>query len=399
MLQNNNSISSQPVFVIMQLRYIIFLLLLAFCATFSSAQNKKKSQPAAKYAKKKTYSANRKAAAKSAKASKAANSQDASKPATIVTPPKDFLQIKTPKLQYTAPDTTTIIEEEIEGGEEGSDADKSIFSPEKTPTIVSEDTSDLADGELSIVEVDEEVKFNDSTWVKIAEYYSIWDSKAVNPYRIDATKFKDTVNLVLFEPEKNRNWHPPLRNSIINSDFGLRWSRFHYGVDLDLNVGDSIFATFDGVVRISKFDKNGYGNYVLLRHYNSLETLYGHMTKANVSAGQYVKAGDLIGFGGSTGRSTGPHLHFEVRFEGNAIDPEHVFDFEKNLLWDDKCKITAKQFKYLQEARKVVYHRVRSGDTLSKIAKKYRVPVTRICKLNRISTRTVLRTGRKLRIS
>ena len=379
----------------MQLRYIIFLILIAFSTSFSSAQSsKKKKSKATSAAQKKKYAANKKAAAQSKKSTKNSPANSA-----VTVPPKDFLQIKTPKLQYTAPDTTTIIEEEIEGGEEGSDAEKSIFSPEKKPTIVSEDTSDLADGELSIVEVDEEVKFNDSTWVKIAEYYSIWDSKAVNPYRIDATKFKDTVNLSLFDSTKGRNWHPPLRNSIINSDFGLRWSRFHYGVDLDLNVGDSVFATFDGVVRISKFDKNGYGNYVLLRHYNSLETLYGHLTKQNVSAGQYVKSGDLIGFGGSTGRSTGPHLHFEVRFEGNAIDPEHVFDFEKNLVWDDKCKITAKQFKYLKDARKVVYHRVRSGDTLSKIGRKYRVPVTRICKLNRITTRTILRAGRRLRIS
>ena len=375
----------------MRLKYIIFLLLVAFCASFSTAQYKKKKKRAGiSKTTQKRIAANKKAAAAKVAAAKAKQPP---------TPPKDFLQIKTPKLQYTAPDTTTISEEEIEGGEEGSDAEKSIFTPEKKPTLVSEDTSDLADGELSIVEVDEEVKFNDSTWVKIAEYYSIWDSKAVNPYRIDATKFKDTVDLKLIDLEKGRKWFPPLRNSIINSDFGLRWSRFHYGVDLDLNVGDSIFATFDGVVRISKFDKNGYGNYVLLRHYNSLETLYGHMTKQNVSPGQYVKAGDLIGFGGSTGRSTGPHLHFEVRFEGNAIDPEHVFDFEKNLLWTDNCRITAKQFKYLKDARKVVYHRVRSGDTLSKIGRKYRVPVTRICKLNRITTRTILRAGRRLRIS
>lgn len=332
-------------------------------------------------------------------------SKSKAKPPKAATPPKevfnDFKQIKTPKIQYTKPDTASIMEEEIEGGEdagEESEAEQSIFSPEKKPTLVSEDTSDLADGELSIVEVEEQVRFDDSTWVKIAEYYSIWDSKAVNPYRIDATKFKDTVEIQLLDEQGGRNFHPPLRNSIINSDFGMRWSRFHYGIDLDLNVGDSIFAVFDGIVRIAKYDKNGYGNYVLLRHYNSLETLYGHMTKQAVAPGQYVKAGDFIGFGGSTGRSTGPHLHFEVRFEGNAIDPEHFFDFQKNLLKDDKCQITSQQFEYLKKARQVMYHRVRSGETLSRIARKYRVPVTRICKLNRISTRTVLRAGRKLRI-
>lgn len=321
------------------------------------------------------------------------------------TPPKssmkDFLQIKTPKILYTAPDTSSIFEEEIDGGDdfEESEEEKSTFLPEKKPTIVSEDTSDLADGELSIVEVEEEIKFeNDSNWVKIAEYYSIWDSRSVNPYRIDASKFKDTVSLTLYDVEKGRNWHPPLRKAIMTSDFGTRWSRFHYGIDLDLEIGDSIFAVFDGVVRISKYDRSGYGNYVMLRHYNSLETLYGHMTRQAVAPGQYVKAGDLIGFGGSTGRSTGSHLHFEVRFEGNAINPEHFFDFDKNLLKDSRCNITSKQFDYLRSARKVVYHRVRSGETLARIARKYRVPVSRICKLNRISSRTKLRPGRRLRI-
>ncbi len=373
----------------MILRYIIYLVLIALSISVSEAKPKKKKKKAS------THSSNYSTARNKAKKKPVAANQ---KP--IQTPPKDFLQIKTPKLEYTAPDTASISEEEIEGGEdyEESEDEKSVFSPEKKPTIVSEDTTDMEDGELSVVEVDEEVSFNDSTWVKIAEYYSIWDSRAVNPYRIDATKFKDTVSVKLFDSESGRNFHPPLRKSIINSVFGMRWSRFHYGVDLDLDVGDSIFAVFDGVVRISKYDGRGYGNYVMLRHYNSLETLYGHMTKQAVNAGQYVKAGDLIGFGGSTGRSTGPHLHFEVRFEGNAIDPEHFFDFKKNELIDQESEITSEQFLYLKKARQAVYHRVRSGDTLSRISRKYRVPVLRICKLNRITTRTVLRAGRRLRI-
>lgn len=398
----------------MRLRYILFLLLIAICASFSEAKPKKKKRkkPTKKYApaKKPAKAASPTVIKKDDKetaAKKAANTVPETKtekkntsPATIAAaPPKDFLQIKTPKIQYTSPDTASISEEEIDGGEDFEDGtDDIVFDPTKEPSIVSDDSSDLEDGELSLVEEDEEVKFNDSTWVKIAEYYSIWDSRAVNPYRIDATKFKDTVELKLYDPEKGRNWHPPLRNSILNSDFGMRWSRFHYGVDLDLNVGDSVFAVFDGVVRIAKFDGRGYGKYIMLRHYNGLETLYGHLSKQLVSPGQYVKAGDLIGFGGSTGRSTGPHLHFEVRFEGNAINPEYFFDFSQNLLRDDEAEITSEQFTYLKTARKVSYHRVRSGETLSQISRKYRVPVLRICKLNRISTRTILRPGRRLRI-
>lgn len=394
----------------MRLRYIIFLLLVAICTNFAEAKPKKKKRrkPAKKYAPAKkspqkatsTKTSNKENNTKTIVQPPAPKTETDKKNGQTAVPPKDFLQIKTPKIQYTTPDTASILEEEIEGGEDYDDgsSDDIIFDPEKNPSIVSEDTSDLDDGELSVVEEDEEVKFNDSTWVKIAEYYSIWDSRSVNPYRIDATKFKDTVSLKLYDSENGRNWHPPLRNSIINSDFGMRWSRFHYGVDLDLNIGDSVFAVFDGIVRIAKYDGRGYGKYIMLRHYNSLETLYGHLSKQLVSPGQYVKAGDLIGFGGNTGRSTGPHLHFEVRFEGNAIDPEHFFDFGQNLLHDDECEITSKQFEYLKTARRVSYHRVRSGETLSQISRKYRVPVLRICRLNRISTRTILRPGRRLRI-
>jgi murein DD-endopeptidase MepM/ murein hydrolase activator NlpD len=399
----------------MRLRYILFLLLIVICTHFSEAKPKKRKykKPIKKYAPvKKTVKASTSAKKEVkttpltqepifvANKSSAGNSMSKNDNKVTANPPKDFLQIKTPNIQYTKPDTSSISEEEIEGGEdfdEGS-SDDIIFDPSKEPSIVSDDSSNLEDGELSVVEEDEEVKFNDSTWVKIAEYYSIWDSRAVNPYRIDATKFKDTVALKLYDSEKGRDWHPPLRNSILNSDFGMRWSRFHYGVDLDLDVGDSVFAVFDGVVRIAKFDGRGYGKYIMLRHYNGLETLYGHLSKQLVSPGQYVKAGDLIGLGGSTGRSTGPHLHFEVRFEGNAINPEYFFDFNQNLLRDDETEITAKQFEYLKIARRVTYHRVRSGETLSQISRKYRVPVLRICKLNRISTRTILRPGRRLRI-
>jgi len=402
----------------MRLRYILFLLLIAICANFSEAKPKKKKRkkPSKKYApakkvpktvptapivKKETKEVLPQKVQPAAK-TESVNTQAKTekKPSAAASaPPKDFLQIKTPKIQYTSPDTASISEEEIDGGEDFEDGtDDIIFDPTKEPSIVSDDSSDLEDGELSVVEEDEEVKFNDSTWVKIAEYYSIWDSRSVNPYRIDATKFKDTVELKLYDSEKGRDWHPPLRNSILNSDFGMRWSRFHYGVDLDLNVGDSVFAVFDGVVRIAKFDGRGYGKYIMLRHYNGLETLYGHLSKQLVNPGQYVKAGDLIGFGGSTGRSTGPHLHFEVRFEGNAINPEYFFDFSQNLLRDNEAEITSEQFTYLKTARKVSYHRVRSGETLSQISRKYRVPVLRICKLNRISTRTILRPGRRLRI-
>jgi murein DD-endopeptidase MepM/ murein hydrolase activator NlpD len=316
-------------------------------------------------------------------------------------PPKrgtsDIWDIKAPKIDAVEADTSIIHVEEGDLFDEYSDAKRSVFDPRRKLSIVSEDTSSMEDGELSIVEVTEEMKM-DCVWVKIAEYYSIWDSRSVNPYRIDHSNFKDTVQITLYDSTQGRYFHPPLRKTFVTSDFGARWSRWHFGTDLELDIKDSVFAVFDGIVRMSKYDGGGYGNYITLRHYNGLETLYGHLTKSFVEVGQYVKAGDFIGWGGSTGRSTGPHLHFEVRFEGSPIDAEYFFDFEDGQVISRVCLITKENFQYLNRARKVYYHRVKSGDTIGGIAKKYKVSAGRICKLNGISMRTTLKVGRKLRI-
>ncbi|WP_242928229.1 M23 family metallopeptidase [Pontibacter vulgaris] len=315
-----------------------------------------------------------------------------------------MFKVKSPKIQYVRPDTTILIKYE-EFDDEGSDAGKSIyFNPKKELSIVSEDTSELDLGEQHIVEVSEEVLI-DSSWIKIASYYAIWDTRNINPYRMDGRQLKDTVDIKLYDPKANRNYKMPLYETPITSHFGHRGYRWHYGTDIDLNTGDTIYAAFDGVVRINKWDGSGYGNYIVLRHYNGLETLYGHMSKPIAKSGQFVKAGEVIGLGGSTGRSSGPHLHYEVRYQGNPIDPEHIYDFPDYLLKGQNFQITSALFNYYNKAkgsssaaRKTMYHRVRSGDTLSRIAKKYGVSASQVARLNGISTRTTLRVGRSLRI-
>lgn len=279
---------------------------------------------------------------------------------------------------------------------------KPVFEPLKELSIVNEDTSSIDEGEISVVEVAEEIQV-DSVWIKIAQYYSIWDSRSVNPYRMDASNFNDTVPIKLYDTQ--RFWSSPLVKGSVTSNFGFRGYRWHYGIDLDLDTGDSIKASFDGIVRIAKWDGQGYGNYVLLRHYNGLETLYGHMTKSLVEVGQLVKAGDLIGWGGSTGRSSGPHLHYEIRYQGNAINPSSIYDFPKNAIISDFILLTSEYFQYLKTGtkrapvvRKVVYHKVRSGDTLSGISRKYGVTVSYLSKLNRMSSRSKLRAGQRIRI-
>lgn len=309
---------------------------------------------------------------------------------------KDFYDIKAPAIEYSKPDTEKILFEEEFA--DSSNSDETInFDPRRELQMVNEDTSTIDEGELSIVEVAEQLKM-DSIWVTIAEYYAIWDSRTVNPYKIDGAKFADTIQIPLYDSLAGFGWSMPLTGCHITSEFGMRHSRWHYGTDLKLQIGDPVMAAFDGIVRIAQYDRGGYGNYVMLRHYNGLETLYGHLSETNVKVGQLVKAGQVIGLGGNTGRSTGPHLHYEVRYEGNAIDPEDVYIFENNCLADKIFVLMPSHFEYLKVARQVFYHKIRPGDTLGGIARKYRVSISTLCRLNGISTRTVLKVGRRLRI-
>ena len=239
----------------------------------------------------------------------------------------------------------------------------------------------------------------DCVWVNHHEYFSEWTSRKINPYDFDGAKYKDTLMVHINDSLSNINWTMPVTNSRITSPFGFRRYRWHYGTDLKVYYGDPIVAAFDGIVRIVDYERYGYGRYVVLRHLNGLETLYGHMSKTKVNVGEQVKAGQTIGLGGSTGRSTGTHLHFEVRYQGNAIDPSFLYDFTSDCLVDDTYAITPASFQYLADARKIRYHKIRSGDTLGHISRRYGVSINRICRLNGISRSTILRVGRRLRIS
>jgi LysM repeat protein len=195
----------------------------------------------------------------------------------------------------------------------------------------------------------------------------------------------------------------------ITSPFGPRWGRMHYGLDIDLETGDNVKAAFEGMVRISQYHAS-YGNVIVVRHNNGLETLYAHLSKRNVKPGDHVEAGDLIGLGGNTGRSTGSHLHFEIRFMGEAIDPNLVMDPTKKSLRDWELVLDKKHFDYASidprviEARKGTksvqkkFHTVRKGDTLSAIARKNATTVTALCKLNKVKKSSSLQLGQKIRV-
>lgn len=148
-----------------------------------------------------------------------------------------------------------------------------------------------------------------------------WDNEKLNPYSTEPT-IGERIDI--------RSYVNPVRTNVVNSHYGYRsrFGRNHYGIDLKASIGDTIYAAFSGKIRLTKFDRGGYGFYVVIRHENKLETLYGHLSRFLVKENQYVKEGEAIGIAGNTGRSTGPHLHFEFRYNGKCINPEKLIDFE-----------------------------------------------------------------------
>ena len=228
--------------------------------------------------------------------------------------------------------------------------------------------------------------------------YPNWNNQYVHAYGNAIIPETYTIDLTGF--------HMPTPSTKITSPFGPRWRRMHNGLDLKVNIGDTIVAAFDGKVRVVKYERRGYGKYVVIRHDNGLETVYGHLSKQLVEDNQLVKAGEVIGLGGNTGRSTGSHLHFETRFLGIAINPIYMFDFPKQDIVADTY--TFRKAKGVKRAGShdtqvadgaIRYHKVKSGDTLSRIAKLRGVSVSTLCKLNRIKPTTTLRIGQVLRCS
>lgn len=209
----------------------------------------------------------------------------------------------------------------------------------------------------------------------------------------------------------------------MTSNFGRRGSRrYHYGIDLKLQVGDTIYAAFDGKVRVQQYERRGYGYYAVIRHVNGLETVYGHLSKFLVKENDFVRSGQPIALGGNTGRSTGPHLHFETRFLGKPINPNYLIDFNNKVCHRDEYLVTNSSYRKTSQSSRVLtnssnykeptsttnnkyvsgtvkYHRIKSGDTLGVIARRHGLSVSRLCSMNNITPRTTLRIGKSLRVS
>ncbi|MFI3285583.1 MAG: LysM peptidoglycan-binding domain-containing protein [Rikenellaceae bacterium] len=203
------------------------------------------------------------------------------------------------------------------------------------------------------------------------------------------------------------NFYPA--DGYITSKYGWRKGRMHAGIDIKAYTGDNLYAAFDGVVRLAKY-YSSFGNCVIIRHYNGLETLYAHASKLMVEVNDEVKAGDIIALAGNTGRSTGSHLHFEVRVAGHYIDPALILDTENRKIKDANLYVTMRNGRlfasnndseqeredYIISQISIKYHIVRSGDVLSRIAANNGTTVATICRLNGISSRSTLRIGQRL---
>ncbi len=305
------------------------------------------------------------------------------------------------------------------------------------------DTLSTTSEELKII------LFNDNTWryvrTKPAEkdesiFKEYWNTSVTHVYYgVTTDKLPESIPIQLIDSITGH--HYPYKG-YMSSKYGPRNGRSHQGVDLPLKTGDPVYAAFDGKVRYSAFSSSGYGNLVIIRHDNGLETYYAHLSERLVSANDRVVAGQQIGKGGSTGRSSGPHLHFEARYKGQSFDPERLFDFKTGELRSSNILLKRRHFsitsKYEQDfndeeatakaeaaekaaaAKKPTttttkssttakstttksstttqYHTVVEGDTFGSLAKKYHTTSEAIQKLNPDVEPTKMRIGQKIRV-
>ncbi|MDO4320591.1 MAG: peptidoglycan DD-metalloendopeptidase family protein [Bacteroidales bacterium] len=287
---------------------------------------------------------------------------------------------------------------------------------------------ELIASQTSTVEVGNTTKYLESLFAEEEEpefdiYTEGWESNFVNCYKNTAVPQTAVIDVSKFAMP-----HP----GYVTSPYGYRkrFRRMHKGIDLKANTGDTIRAAFDGRVRLTKYEARGYGYYVVVRHTNDLETVYGHLSKFLVEPDQYVRAGDPIALAGNTGRSFGSHLHFETRYMGYAINPAAIFDFANQTThtdtytFDKNTYQNARNFSpeanaayaaQYKSTHKVEYgnhkstrqsaskggsktYTVRKGDSLSRIASRNGTTVQSLCRLNGITSSAKLRPGQKLRV-
>ncbi len=231
--------------------------------------------------------------------------------------------------------------------------------------------------------------------IPATNYYDDFDESTVFQITPDC-EFPDT-QIIKIESDSLGIYHHP-KVGPVNSKFGWRDGKMHKGIDINLHKGDAIVAAFDGMVRIAHA-KGAFGNVIIIRHYNGLETVYAHLSKIKVKPGQIVLAGQLIGLGGNTGRSSGPHLHFEVRFKGQALNPSSIISLTVNKTVNDSIVIKKSRYGICAYPSNATLHTIERGDTWYEVAKRYGLSMKELCVLNGIEKRYYLKPGQKLRVN
>lgn len=226
--------------------------------------------------------------------------------------------------------------------------------------------------------------------------YGSWITTKPYPYSPELYKADTTQRLKLSDRSFGA-YASPVDKVVVTSRFGYRWGRSHRGIDLDLEVWDEVKSAFSGKVRFAGYF-GGYGRVVVVRHDNGLETLYAHLHRFKVQAGDEVKAGAVIALGGSSGNSSGSHLHFEVRFKGVALNPDQIIDFKEKTLISNKVTLVKNSWGFTAIPDGVKYYTVRKGDYLFKIAEEYGTTCNDLCQMNGIRRNTPLQVGQKIRV-
>jgi murein DD-endopeptidase MepM/ murein hydrolase activator NlpD len=259
---------------------------------------------------------------------------------------------------------------------------------EKEIELISYYNSILSSNEVNLATV----KYNN---LPATNFYEDFDESTVFQITPDA-EFPASQIIKIESDSLGLYSHP--RVGPVNSKFGWRDGRMHKGIDINLHKGDPVVAAFDGMVRIAHA-KGAFGNVVIIRHYNGLETVYAHLSKIKVKPGQVVLSGQLIGLGGNTGRSSGPHLHFEVRFKGVAVNPASIISFTENKTYNDSIVIKRSRYGICAFPSNATLHTIERGDSWYEVAKRYGLSMKELCALNNTEKRYYLKIGQKLRVN
>jgi murein DD-endopeptidase MepM/ murein hydrolase activator NlpD len=243
---------------------------------------------------------------------------------------------------------------------------------------------------------EDEIIMGDTSFYPANHFYQAWNVEMPHPYGLALSAQDSTIELILAGRGKSDKFQMPVVNTL-TSKFGWREGRPHKGIDMDLEVWDTVRTAFPGMVRVAKY-YGGYGRVVVVRHYNGLETLYAHLHRLKVKPGDTIKAGDLIGLGGSSGHSTGSHLHFECRFKGVPINPLAFIDYESQSLVSDTLVLKKTKYGYAAFPKGTQFYVVESGDNLYEIAQRFGTTIYKLAELNGIRRNQYLIVGQSLRV-